>query len=121
MRTLGHKFSELKDAFENLRFSDPDILRIAGLGRMAKVYEAYPLKVGTSDLCFLFPVGMNPKDAYKLDESSAAQRIIVLEKSVKGWVKAWPTPPSSASQLEKPAGAATEPAAENSKNDWEDI
>jgi hypothetical protein len=83
-------YPELCDLVQNLSYQDRSFLRGVGLEKLDDVYVAYPVSFETDSLCVLLVRGLSPRKASELSELEAQRQILVLKRSAKAWVRAWP-------------------------------
>ena len=95
------RFQNLKKTIANLHMSDPQFFRGTSLAPLKKAYEAYPATHDGTKFCVLLPLGLGPREASSMDESTAAARkIVVLKQEKDRWTKVWP---SAETALAEPA------------------
>jgi hypothetical protein len=90
-------FVALRDSLATCRTTDPAILRMGRLIKLADIYNAFPIRFENSSLCVLLPKGLKPSDAAKLDDAGAVGKKIFVINS-KSLQIIWP----AASSIDKP-------------------
>jgi hypothetical protein len=86
-------FAALRDLLATCRTTDPGILRLGRLAKLADRYNAFPIRYENTSLCVLLPKGLKPIDAAKLDDEAAViNKIFVIKTQTLKIV--WPCSPA---------------------------
>jgi hypothetical protein len=74
-------FVALRDLLATCRTTDPGILRMGRLAKLADRYNAFPIRYENTSVCVLLPKGLKPSDAAKLDDAAAMVNKIFVVKT----------------------------------------
>ena len=86
-------FAALRESLSTCRTTDPSVLRMGRLIKLADIYNAYPIRFENSSFCVLLPKGIKPSEAAKLDDAGAVERKIFVINS-KSLQIIWPVAPT---------------------------
>jgi hypothetical protein len=85
-------FAALRDLLATCRTTDPGILRMGRLVKLADRYNAFPIRYENTSVYVLLPKGLKPSDAAKLDDAAAmVNKIFVVKTQTLKIV--WPAGP----------------------------